>query len=139
MIRHFVRNSVSNGLCAALALVVLYSRLSWLLARPNDFESWEALYSHRTTERLVGLFIAVDGRNFCEAGKLLGCLFVGGFEISAVSTPWGIEPNGIPVSRSVIPKLLPGVSKTRECWVLGTKRGPTQRSIGCGPLVHYDF
>jgi hypothetical protein len=55
------------------------------------------LNAHLTTERLVGVFIAIDCCDFGETRKVFGRLFICRFEVLAVTTPRSVEP-GLVVS-----------------------------------------
>jgi hypothetical protein len=75
-------------------LIVLYCRLAGLLARSDNLESWEALDTHLSAERLVHLLITVDGGDFGDSGEGLGGRLVGGLEVFAVPAPWRVESGG---------------------------------------------
>lgn len=49
--------------------------------------------AHPAAERLVGVIVAVDGRDLGQSLEVLGCLFVGGLQVLAMAAPWGVESN----------------------------------------------
>ena len=87
----FRSDSLLNSTCSSLTLVVFNNRVTSLLSRTNDLESWEALDTHTTTELLVGLFIAVNSCDLSETIEVLGGLFIGGLEVLTVAAPRGVE------------------------------------------------
>ena len=91
MVRDLVLDSINDRLCVSLTLVVFHTRSSCFLPRSYDLECWEALNTHASTERLVGLFIAIDRSYLGKTGESSGCLFVCRFEVLTVTAPWCVE------------------------------------------------
>jgi hypothetical protein len=73
-------------------LIVFYCRPARLLARPYNFECWEALDAHSSTKGLIKLLITVYSGDLSEASQGFGGRFISGFEVFAVATPRCVEP-----------------------------------------------
>jgi hypothetical protein len=76
-------------------LIVFDDRLTRFGTGFDYFEGREALHAEAAAERFVGLFIAVYGCYFCQAGEGIGSFFVGGLQVLAMAAPWSIEFNDL--------------------------------------------
>lgn len=91
MVVDLVLDGVDNASCRTWTLVVLNSRLARLLAGPDNLECREALDAELTAERLVGVIVAIYRGDLGKTVEGDRGLFVGRFQVLAVTAPRSVE------------------------------------------------